>query len=277
MKPLFFLAASILALTTVACSPKAPPARAALDCPSREGDLTRTAAAPDGKACTYTSDDGAEVTLQLVSLQGAGPDMALSTIETTLLANRRPSDASNDASAKSPETAGAEDASEKASASGAADVDRARAEALADSRDAGVKVDARIGDSGKTVSTTDSGGTTRVSLPGIRIVANDRDDTANVKVGPITVNAGDNGLTVRTRRDVRLRGEALNPDKRGVRATFIYTGEDLPDGYRFVGYEAGGPKAGPITVAVVKSKSEGPDGGDLYPDVKKLVRKNGGV
>ena len=82
---------------------------------------------------------------------------------------------------------------------------------------------------------------------------------------------------MRVRRDVRLRGEALNPNRRGVRATFIYTGVDLPAGYRFVGYEAGGPKRGPITVAIVKSKSEGPDGGDLYPDVKKLVRKNGGV
>jgi hypothetical protein len=79
------------------------------------------------------------------------------------------------------------------------------------------------------------------------------------------------------RRDVRLRGEALSRDRRGLRATFIYTGKDLPDGYRFVGYEAGGPKAGPITVAVVKSKIDGEDNGDIYPDVKKLVRRNGGV
>ena len=67
------------------------------------------------------------------------------------------------------------------------------------------------------------------------------------------------------RRDVRLRGEALSRDRRGLRATFIYTGDDLPNGYRFVGYEAGGPKVGPITVAVVKSKSEGHDGSDIYP------------
>jgi len=56
---------------------------------------------------------------------------------------------------------------------------------------------------------------------------------------------------------------------------FIYKGDDLPGGYRVVGYEAGGPKSGPITVAVVKSK-ESFDGDDIYNDVKRLVRKNGG-
>ena len=77
--------------------------------------------------------------------------------------------------------------------------------------------------------------------------------------------------------DVRLRGEALNPERRGIRATFIYTGIDLPSGYHFVGYEAGGPKTGPITVAVVKSKAGDAEDDELYPDVKKLVRRNGGV
>ena len=76
---------------------------------------------------------------------------------------------------------------------------------------------------------------------------------------------------------MRLRGEALNPQRRGVRATFIYTGHDLPEGFRFVGYEAGGPKTGPITVAVVKSKLDDDVGSEIYPDVKRLVRKNGGV
>ena len=278
MKPLFFLAASALALTTAACAPKAPPVRAALDCPVSQGDLTRTAASPDGKACTYVSEDGAEVTLQLVSTAAGGPDAALSAIETRLLASREAIKAADTATEAGDAKAAAEDSAKAAAtASGTAEVDRAVAEAKADTRDAGVKVDVQIGKAGKGVSTTDGDGTTTVNLPGIHIVANERDDTANVKVGPITVNAQDGAATVRMRRDVRLRGEALNPDKRGLRATFIYTGEDLPDGYRFVGYEAGGPKAGPITVAVVKSKADGPNGGELYPDVKKLVRKNGGV
>ena len=140
-----------------------------------------------------------------------------------------------------------------------------------------VMIDDKKDRSRHTGVVTEDGGTTRVNLPGIHVVANENDETATVKVGPLTIDAGDDGATVRMRRDVRLRGEALNPEKRGLRAMFIYTGDDLPEGYRFVGYEAGGPKRGPITVAVVKSKSEGPDGSDLYPDLKKLVRRNGGV
>ncbi|MBU1378714.1 MAG: hypothetical protein KKE02_05595 [Alphaproteobacteria bacterium] len=265
MKPLYLVAASALALTAAACGPKVPAARAALDCPPTQGDLTRTAVAPDGKACTYVNEGGAEVTLQLVSVTGS-PDATLSAIETNLLANR---------GAPHPQTPKGE-APAKASGEAAKDAARAAKEAADDTK--GVTVDIRLDEKDRdTGVVTEGHGTTRVNLPGIHVVANDRDDTANVKVGPITIDAGNDGATVRMRRDVRLRGEAFNPEKRGVRATFLYTGDDLPEGYRFVGYEAGGPKRGPITVAVVKSKSEGPDGGDLYPDVKKLVRKNGGV
>lgn len=274
MKPVYLLAASALALTAAACGPKTPPARAALDCPMTQGDLTRTSAAPDGKACTYAARDGAEVTLQLVSLNG-GVDGTLSNIETVLLANRAEPEAKAEAAKDGEKTdaaATAEDA--KATKEAISDADKAAREAEADA-EASVRVE--IGKDGKTEVVTEDGGETRVSLPGIHIVANDRDDTANVRVGPLTVNAGEGGATVRIRRDVRLRGEALNPEKRGVRATFIYTGKDLPEGYRYVGYEAGGPKAGPITVAVVKSKSDHHDVDEVASDVRKLVRKNGGV
>ena len=148
-------------------------------------------------------------------------------------------------------------------------------EAIEDSRRVTVRASAKSDPSDAGADGGD--GTATVNLPGIHIVANERDETANIRVGPITVNAGDSGATIRIRRDVRLRGQALNPEKRGLRATFIYTGEDLPEGYRFVGYEAGGPKTGPITVAVVKSKLEGDAGSEIYPDVKRLVRRNGGV
>ncbi len=281
MRPLLLLAASALALSTAACGPQTPKARAALDCPTRQGDLTRTSASPDGKVCTYATSGGAEVTLQLVSTQG-GVDTALAAIETNLLADR----------VKPEETAKAEDAKAKdgkdakQAASDSKEADKALNEALADAKDSGVdiKVKGKDGDAvnvemhnGKVVTTHSYDGTTRVNLPGIHVVANDRDDTARVDVGPIHIDAGGDASTFKMRRDVRLRGEQFNPDRRGIRATFIYTGKDLPDGYRFVGYEAGGPKTGPIAVAVVKSKSDGPSGDELYPDVKKLVRKNGGV
>ena len=283
MRPLLLLAASTLALTTAACGPKPPAARATLDCPQSQGDLTRTSASADGKTCTYATSSGAEVTLQLVSTAG-GVDNALSAIETTLLAGRVASaeeaNDGKDATDKDAKAVAATVSTESATAA-----DKAAREASADARGSGVDVD--ISDDadavhvemkdGKVVAKESHDGTTTVNLPGIHVVANDRDDTAKVSVGPIHIDAGGDGATIRMRRDVRLRGEALNPDRRGVRATFIYTGEDLPNGYRFVGYEAGGPKSGPITVAVVKSKSEGPNGSELYPDVKKLVRKNGGV
>ena len=278
MKPLYLLAASSLALTAVACAPRTPPVRAALDCPQTQGDLTRTSVATDGKACTYVTSGGDEVTLQLIATTG-GADTALSAIETTLLANRQPKTSENsaqDAGGKAddakPDTGKADATAEPVTE---ADTEKQAArEAIEDTKQAGVTV--KIDKTGKHV-VEGGDGTTRVDLPGIHIVANERDETANVRVGPITVNAGDGAATIRLRRDVRLRGEAFSAHKRGLRAMFIYTGEDLPEGYRFVGYEAGGPKAGPITVAVVKSRSNGGDGGEIYPDVKKLVRKNGGV
>lgn len=278
MKPLYLACASAMALTAAACGPKVPAARAALECPMKQGDLTRTSASSDGKTCTYAADGGAEVTLQLVSTQG-GVDSTLAAIETNLLANRLTPEQQAAAGAASGATAGG-------SAASAAAADAAAKQAAADTKglDLDLKVDGKAVDAvnvemknGKTVVTEGEGSTTRIDLPGIHIVANDSDDTANIRVGPVNIDADEDTATIRVRRDVRLRGEALNPEKRGLRATFIYTGGDLPDGYRFVGYEAGGPKRGPLTVAVVRSKSGGPDGEDLYPDVKKLVRKNGGV
>ena len=292
MRPLLLLAASALALTTAACGPQTPKARAALDCPMRQGDLTRTSASSDGKVCTYATSGGAEVTLQLVSTQG-GVDNALASIETNLLAGRvKPEDAAKAADAKDKDgkaSTAADAAAAKAEAEARGDTAKGGVELHADADgnakvDSKFKVDGKDTDAvtvemhnGKVVTTESDDGTTRVNLPGIHVVANDRDDTARVDVGPIHIDAGGGSNTVRIRRDVRLRGEALNPTRRGIRATFIYTGMDLPDGYHFVGYEAGGPKSGPITVAVVKSKAGDAEDDELYPDVKKLVRKNGGV
>lgn len=284
MKALYLLAASALALTTAACGPKVPAARAALECPIKQGELTRTSSAPDGKTCTYASPGGAEVTLQLVSLQGDA-DNTLANIETNLLASRMTPEQKAQAAAAAGPEAVAELKPEEAKAAATA-AEQAAREAAADAAGAsvGAKAEGRSSDSvdirtkdGKVIVAEGEGGVTRIDLPGIHIVANENEDSAKVQLGPIKIDAGGDAATIRIRRDVRLRGEALNPDRRGLRATFIYTGEDLPQGYRFVGYEAGGPKRGPITVAVVKSKTEEPDDGDLHRDVKRLVRKNGGV
>jgi hypothetical protein len=264
------LAASAVALTATACA-KAPAPRASLECPATRGDLTRTSIAPDGKTCTYVTSGGADVTLQLVSVQG-GVDATLAGIETTLMAGRHAPDADKAAEAKAGEAKADADEAKGDADEGRKAADQARKEAAEDAHGANVTIE-----NGHVGVSTHDHGPTHVNLPGIHITADDENDSAHVQVGPININAGDGAATVRMMRSVRLRGEALSPEQRGFRAMFLYHGDDLPDGYRYVAYEAGGPKAGPITVAVVKSKSADADGGKVQSDVTRLVRLNGGV
>jgi hypothetical protein len=296
MKPLYMIAASALALTTAACGTGAPKARTALDCPQTQGDLTRTSVATDGKTCTYVSTEGAEVTLQLVSVQG-GPDATLKAIEATLLGQQEvaakaeggkgeagktdakaTAGASADAGAAAAEIKGARsaaDAVREAAADAAASPSDKRdvAEASATTDHKGKRVTVARG----AVVVDDEDGTTHVNLPGIHIDADDETDSANVDIGPLHVNAGGDGATIRIRRDVRLRGEQLSREKRGIRATFISERESLDDSYHFVAYEAAGPKVGPLTVAVVKAKTDVSQGDRVYKAIRRLVRANGGV
>lgn len=267
MKTTMLVAASALALS--ACSGAATNATAKLDCPTSEGDLARVSAAADGKSCIYKSPDGAEVTLELVSFAG-DPQAALGKIEQQLMAEI-PKETGATATA-----AGAQPAT---SPTASADAARVEAEARADA--GGLAHDAsHRGDESERAaadeSGSDEGDVARVDLPGIHIVANDATDSAQVRVGPIHVDANSDDATIRMFRDVRMRGQALSREKRGLRATFIYTGKNLPTGVRYVGYEAGGPKSGPLTVARVRAK--GPESGDdIKHDVEELVRRNGGV
>ena len=59
---------------------------AALTCPDRQGGLTRTVQAGDGKSCGYVGDDGETVKLMLVALNGGTPQAALAPTETELKA-----------------------------------------------------------------------------------------------------------------------------------------------------------------------------------------------
>jgi len=112
----------------------------------------------------------------------------------------------------------------------------------------------------------------QIDMPGLHIST--RGDAAKVKVGAIHVDAGEEGAVVRWTKDVRLRGEATATEKRGVRSLFILAGPDGAD-WPSVGYQAAGPRRGPLTVALVKWCSK--DGGKLYEDVERLVRSNGGA
>ncbi len=97
-----------------------------------------------------------------------------------------------------------------------------------------------------------------------------------MRIGGIRINANEDSSTVHIIRDVRMRGEALSRTKRGIRATFISANHGGADGFRFVGYEASGPKTGPLTVAVVKAKTEIARDDEVARDVQRLVRRNGG-
>lgn len=288
MKFLMPVAASALALTAGACA--APTNTAVvtgrLDCPLSVGEMTRVSAAADGKSCLYNEPAGAEITLKLMSVTG-GIEPTLAKIEADLKAEAgAPADTDKTAEAGEPTAPPAPPATPAAAMSqaevskSAADAARVTADAA---RDAAVKAEvvAKVED-GKAkldahgIRISDDNESTHVNLPGIHISA--EGDKADVRVGPIHVNANGETAVVKVVKDVRMRGEALSLQKRGLRASFIYAGEALTGGYKFVGYEASGPKSGPIAIAIVKAKSDASkDHSEIYDDVKRLVRRNGGA
>jgi hypothetical protein len=262
MKTTLLIAAS--ALTLAGC--QAPSSAVTkLDCPATEGDLARVSISNDGKTCAYRSPDGAEVTLELIPVVGDA-QTTLARIETALRSNPGPADIDALSSQADVGSAIADAAATKARVSAmAAEVSRVQAEAAAD---AGIQISAGANGDGNS----DTG---RIDLPGVHISGDS--ENANVQIGPLSVEASGDDTTINIYRDVRMRGEALSREKRGLRATFIYTGEDLPAGYRYIGYEAGGPKTGPLTVAKVRSKAGTESGDNINQDVRELVRRNGGV
>ena len=98
--------ASVALLGLAACNPPHPHARveaplraiSALDCPSEQGDLTLKSAASDGQTCLYGTDNGGQVTLQLVKFTG-DPQAALAPLEARLRAELPPDTPSTTATA----------------------------------------------------------------------------------------------------------------------------------------------------------------------------------
>ncbi|WP_304170249.1 hypothetical protein [Phenylobacterium aquaticum] len=285
MKFLLPIAASTLALTAGACAAPTNIAVATgrLDCPMNAGELTRISAATDGKTCLYHEADGAEVTLKLVPVTG-GVDATLTAIEDQLKSEAgAPAEAAEAPEPPVPPATPGTPVEAKAQANAAqsaAEAAKVSADAAQDAAiDAkveakGAEIKAKLDAHGVRIS--DDNETTHVNLPGIHISADG--DKADVRVGPIHVNANGETAIIKMTKDVRMRGEALSMQKRGLRATFIYAGDALTGGYKFVGYEASGPKTGPLAVAIVKAKANAAkDHSDIYDDVKKLVRRNGGA
>lgn len=276
MRLILALAAGAAALA--ACSPpasvkserhervihKREPLRAIdrLDCPDRQGKLTRVSVAPDGKSCAYTGEQ-AEVTLRLVAFQGDDAEAALAPIETDLKALMPHLKAQSAPGARSgKETAHIKlpgvtiDARDEG-----ADIRIGGMTINADDGEAQVRITKNIserdGDRTKTVEERKDGGRESRS---VRVSSSDDKD------GDVEIRADDHGAVVRHRQK----------EKDGVRATLVLASDKAPAGYHLAGYEARGPKGGPLAVAIVKAKDRNSEDGDLFKDMKALVRRNVG-
>jgi len=274
MRHLPLLAASLIALA--ACSPKVEvthqdrkphgkhePLRAIskLDCPDKQGELTRVSVAADGQACVYAGQN-AEVTLKLVALNGGDAEAALAPIEAdlkTLMPAVKsppptpPGGKPRGDSAKISLPGIRIDAHDKG-----ADIKIGGLTINANDDTAEVKVAKNVtirdGDTTKKVTERVSGGNSNVSVK-----------TSDDEEGDVDIHATDEGAQIRQRR----RGD-------GVRATLILASDKAASGYRVVGYEARGPKGGPLAVAVVKAKGRDGSDHDIFEDMKTLVRHNVG-
>lgn len=255
MNRIALLAAGCAALALAACDhPDAARQRKAaelkvvtkLDCPETQGQLTRKEVAADGKSCLYTSADGAEVKLTIVPLNGGKPAAALAPIDAELSALIPPG--------KVP------------AAEGDAQAD-SETKVVADAN--GVAVSAK-GDRGSNEDV-------EINLPGVHIKT--EGENATVKVaGGVDINASEDGRAeIRANRNVTETTDSKDPRKNAISARYILTNDDHGGEYRVVGYEARGPKGGPLVVGTVKIKREGgADSDELFDDISDLIRHNVG-
>lgn len=128
-----------------------------------------------------------------------------------------------------------------------------------------------------------AGDKVEISLPGFSIKASDGD--AKIRIGAMHIDADDQNAEVRidggdeqvninaTDGDAQVRTRKGGDD---VRSTYILATETPgPSGLNVVGYEARGPKAGPLVVAVLKGR-EHQDDSDAFDDMRELVERNVG-
>ena len=224
---------------------------AKLECPESQGELIRTSASPDGKACAYVDGNDVVVQLKLLPISG-DPQATLSPIEADL------------------RKMATFDASAPASSSPAETPESSRTEAT-DNRDHDRNVNINL--PGVHIHAED-GGRANIDVAGMHIDADDKTNSAHIEgrrhgfmghgAGHFTIDANDSGAIIRSR--------SIGPD---VHQDLILASDKPgPEGWRAVGYEAQGPRAGPLVVAIVQSRSGEHD--RLFGDVKALVRRSAG-
>lgn len=240
-------AAPFAGLLLTACQPAehkigVTPAR--LDCPALQGALQRVDQAADGRSCEYRSG-ATEVSLRLTPVSGDA-EATLAGLEADL---RKLKPLTPQPAADLDENALAAEGDEAPlpptppePPSVAADHDR---------------VD--------------------INIPGFHVNADE--SGARLRIAGVHIDANDNGAEIRRVAYSRLPGEQLSREKRGVKAFFILAGDPSgPEDYKLVGYEASGPRKGPLTVAVVRSRAadDVKDGDPFGKDVRALMKRNGG-
>ncbi|HEY2178365.1 MAG TPA: hypothetical protein VGH15_07270, partial [Caulobacteraceae bacterium] len=142
-----------------------------------------------------------------------------------------------------------------------------------------------------TDKTTPDEGRVDIDLPGIHIHAAGKDNEhggGQVRIGrDVTINGGGATNTTSTADEDRPSGgvniEAhdngaeirVDETRGGMRRVFFLASDTPgPSGYKVAGYEARGPKAGPLVVASMLSKSDDHD--ELRHDAARLIRLNVG-
>lgn len=216
---------------------------ARLVCPEHQGRLSRVSEAPDGRSCAYSGPDGEVVTLGKVALGGGTPRSVLQAQEHDLAALlptppalQRPDNsiASNQADAGG----ATEDGSE------------------------GTRIDLP----GLHIHT--DGDRASVRLPGVNIHANGDNAHISTGIGELknaTIDAQDGAVRITSNMT-----DAGNVDQTWM----VATDQAGPAGWRFVGYAARGPVAGPLVVATFRSRAEhahAHSGDGQMEDIRRLV------
>lgn len=224
-----------------------------LDCPERQGALRRISVAEDGQSCAYESAT-ASVDLRLVRLNGGDAEAALSPIEAELKGVMPPPPPTP----KPPHQMKGDKNHASSIHLPGLSIDTN-----------GEAADIRIGH----LTINSDGGAAEVKVnKNVSVKSDDGKGTVNITAdedhgdGDVAIRASDGGAEIRARKGGRD----------DVRSTLIIANDKAPKGFRLAGYEARGPKGGPLAVAVVKAKTRDTDDHDLFKDMKALVRHNVG-
>lgn len=240
----------------------------ALQCPETVGGLTRKGSASgDGLVCNYTGPRGAEVSLHLVQIGATSVDAVLAGFEARLAADLPAAAARVDSQTEQADAGSAPTGADAASVSGSGEV----------LSDAGSTGTARVTVPGVSIEAREDRSSVR--LPGIRI---DTDgENANVRIGGMHINSTD-GQQVQVRSptvSINASDQAteVRASEQGdaIRVHYMLTdATPEPGGWALVGYEARGPRVGPIVVATVRAK-EG-NRNSIFEDARELVTLNVG-